>query len=122
MSVNRLRNKLVLKPLTSYAVDGRLQNNLSLDKEALCELSEVEKGFISNEPGVKLVGSVLKSNNRRLSIMIMNTTQKTIKLRRGCVVAVAAPVSEHCRVSLNREIATNDQKFDLSELKMLRRR
>ena len=116
-SVVRLSNKLVLKPLTSYAVDCRLQKNLGLDKEVLCELSEAEKGFISTEPGVKLVGSVSKSKNRRLSIMIMNTTQKTIKLRRGCVVAVATPVSEHCCVSLNREIATNDQEFDLSELK-----
>ena len=116
-SVVRLRNKLVLKPLTSYAVDCRLQKNLGLDKEVLCELSEAEKGFISTEPGVKLVGSVSKSKNRRLPIMIMNTTQKTIKLRRGCVVAVATPVSEHCCVSLNREIATNDQEFDLSELK-----
>ena len=120
-SVVRLRNKLVLKPLTSHAVDCRLQKNLSLDKEVLCELSEVEMGFISTEPGIKLVGSVSKSNNWRLPIMILNTTQKTIKLRRGRVVAVATPVSEHCCVSLNSGIATNNQKFDLSRVEMRRR-
>lgn len=75
-----------------------------------CEVSSAEIGYIASEPGLMVTKHVAKSNARHVPLLIVNNTNKTIKLRSA--VAKEVLVGEQCCVSVW-QIA-NNQRFTRS--------
>ncbi len=109
-SLIRLKHKIILKPQTANVCSGKLQRNICGNTAAMCEVSNVERGYINSEPGLMVGTSIAKINgSRSIPILVVNGTNKTIKLRRGSVIAKAESVGEHCSIT-SCDVATNCPK------------
>jgi len=78
-----------MKPQTSYTCVGkvRVKNRFY---PACYQVSQITEGFIASEPGVLVPNSVVKiKRDRKLPLVIVNSTNKTVRLRKSCIVATA---------------------------------
>ena len=86
-SIARLTSKTLLKPQTSKICWARIKNNTAFPSSETYQISPVEQGHIANEPGLMVTNSIGKLNKaRKIPVLIVNNTNKTINLRRGSVV------------------------------------
>ena len=76
---------------------------------SLFQVYGADKTGISKEPRIMITNSVIKiGNNQRFSLMITNSTNKMIKLNRGCVVAKIEPIEEcNLTTTLTSKISNN---------------
>ena len=86
----------------------------------MLEIVGTDKGFLSEEPGFLVTNSVVTQNkSRKYSVLLVNSTNKTLKGKRGCVVGRAELVQE-AREFLVGAVAEGHtkgkSKFDLSEV------
>ncbi|CAC5422638.1 unnamed protein product [Mytilus coruscus] len=95
-----------------------LKNNPSFGSTKLLEISPVASGYVSTEPGLMISNTVVNFHkNRKFPLMIVNNTNKTVKLRRGCVVGKASHVGEINLVNVNQSQGTSGlEKLDESEI------
>ena len=116
-SLVRLRTEAVLKPQTGIVCEGviksshkALKNNSKLSFTG--EVCALDEGLIANEPGLKLIGSVITVNkSKRLPVAIINTTNKTYRLRRGCIVGKMETIQDQCLVEeVKQEQSTSEKK------------
>ncbi|CAC5416202.1 unnamed protein product [Mytilus coruscus] len=117
-SIVRLTVNAVLKPQTINVCPVGLKNNPSFGSTKLLEISPVASGYVSTEPGLMISNTVVNFNkNRKFPLMIVNNTNKTVKLRRGCVVGKASHVGEINLVNVNQSQGTSGlEKLDESEI------
>lgn len=55
----------------------------------------IASGYVSSEPGLMVSNSVVSiTPTQHLPVMIVNGTNTTFKLRRGCLIARAEPILE----------------------------
>ena len=95
-SVVCLASQVILKPQSVSCVMAKMKiaDKTSL-RRSLCQVYGADKTGISKEPGLMLTNSVIKvSKNQRFPLMITNSTNKMIKLNRGCVIAKIEPIEE----------------------------
>ena len=86
-SIVRLRSKTKIKPQTAVLCNCKVRNNPS-PVDTTYQISPIECGFFSHEPGLMVTNSIGKlKSNRVLPIMIVNTTNKTYTVKKGCRVA-----------------------------------
>jgi hypothetical protein len=119
-SIVRCVKDAVLKPQTVNVCPVKLKNNPSFGTTNLVELSALESGYVSSEPGLMVISTVAKFNKtRQFPLMIVNNTNKTIRLKKNCIVASANKIEEVNLVSnkLQRWDETVD-KFDMSQIKV----
>lgn len=87
-SIVRLRSKTKIKPQTAVLCNCKVRNNPNLPVDRTYQITPIECGFLSHEPGLMVTNSIGKlKSNRVLPIMIVNTTNKTYTVRKGCPVA-----------------------------------
>ena len=83
-SLVRLQRTLVLKPPHAYTCLGRIRIRTAGRQY---QIEEISSGFFSQLAGVSVASSVVTANeSRRVPILIMNGTNQTIRLKRGCPV------------------------------------
>ena len=117
-SLARLTQRVKLKPQSNTVCFVRTK--FDTKTSSMFEISHIEQGFIADEPGLMLAHSItpLTSYNT-LPVSICNNTNKTILLRRGCVVGRVEPlacneISEISQSSTS--LPSNLNELDLSEL------
>ena len=90
-------------------------NNTEVNNQLL-EISQIERGYLTSESGV-MVGNTLTSNknHNKLPIYLCNNTNRTITLRKGCVVGRADFVNSKDIASVN-ENSDKLKKLNLNEL------
>ncbi|CAG2189918.1 unnamed protein product [Mytilus edulis] len=95
-----------------------LKNNPSFGSTKLLEISPVASGYVSTEPGLMISNTVVNFNkNRKFPLMIVNNTNKSIRLKRGCVVGKASHLEEINLVNVNQSQGTSGlKKLDESEI------
>ena len=104
-SIVRLGSTAVLKPQITNICSGNIKNISELNETKLYEISSIENGYIGTEPGLMVANTVVKPNKqRKFPIMIVNNTNRTIKLRKGCVVGKAELVYEQNMVTVKDKI------------------
>ena len=102
-SLVRVASDQVLKPQTRIICQGKLRNSADLPP-ALYQVSSIDRGYLSHEPGLMLEDSVMKVNEKRtFPIMIVNETNKTFRLRRGCVIGKAEQVPSESVIEINHQ-------------------
>lgn len=87
-SVVRLCKKVVLKPQTSYKLPGKVKLHPLFKENQEYMIGSIDKGFIYQEPFLHVSNSLVTlGQGRRVPLLLTNYTNKTIQLKRGCVVA-----------------------------------
>ena len=95
-SVVHLTSETLLKPqsVTCVMAKTKINDKTSLRK-TLCPVYGGDKTSISTEPGLIITNAVVQVNKeQRFPLMITNSTNKMVKLKRGCVLAKIEPVDE----------------------------
>ena len=111
-SIVRLAAKAVIKPQTAHVSQGKLKQNVGLNNEQLFQIASIENGYISNEPGLMIANSVIKPNiTGKFPVLIVNDTNKTIKLRKGCVIGRAENTSEINVTKVKESLSHSNKTF-----------
>ena len=80
----------------------------------------MDKGYFSNESGLVLASSVMRvDNERKFPIMIINSTNKTFKLCRGCVVGKAECIQSENIIVLTERLPEVNEISESDLLAML---
>ena len=85
-TVVRSSRNVELRPHTSHVCEVRVKNVPYFEKSDFYEIIPPSKGYLSEEPGVVVESSLIQFKNGKFPVLISNKTDKTIKIRRGCVV------------------------------------
>ena len=87
-SLVRVRSTTVLKPQAATVCLGKVKDSPEFPVYGLYTVTATETNFVGGEPGLMVSNSVAKLTKlRALPIMIVNHTNKTIRVKRGCVIA-----------------------------------
>lgn len=86
------------------------------------EIMESDKGFMANEPGVMLAKTVVRRNrNGHYSVLVVNNTNKTVRVKRRCVIGKAETLEEVHAFTVGSAMTRSDHakekhQIDLSEI------
>lgn len=120
-SVVRLTQDTIIKPQTAHILKGQLRRRTKLNRLKTYELKSIEDGYISTEPGLMVANSVIKFQKyHRCPILIVNSTNRPIKLKRGCPLAKVELIDEKLISSvteLHSQGKRNETPLDLNEIK-----
>ena len=109
-STLRAKNKFLMKPQTTIICQCKARSTPDLPEKQLYQIAPTEIGFLSNKPGVMVSNSIAKlGKNRNIPVMIVNNTNKTYKIRKGCVLAKLEKIEDEPVMSLN-EVVKQDRK------------
>lgn len=107
-SIARLTRKTLLKPQTSQICWAKVKNNSSLPPSQTYQVSAVERGYISTEPGLMVANSLGKLNKaRKIPVFIVNNTNKTFNLRKGSVVGKITSVDVDSIAAVDKKSEVN---------------
>ena len=94
-SIVRSQASVTLKPNTSYIIKGKIKSNPQIPTSRLYQVLSADKGFISEEPGLSISDGLIKLNRSRIiPVQINNTTGRTYRLKRGCVIGKLEQIAE----------------------------
>eukprot|EP00745_Piridium_sociabile_P008697 TRINITY_DN158_c0_g1_i1.p1 TRINITY_DN158_c0_g1~~TRINITY_DN158_c0_g1_i1.p1 ORF type:complete len:1374 (-),score=188.80 TRINITY_DN158_c0_g1_i1:1054-5175(-) len=86
-SLVRSRCNVVLKPQTAMQIEVKMKEGPYFSEERELEIVSTEKGFLEKEPGIMLANTVVRNNKKgRFSVLMLNTTNRTVRIHRGCIV------------------------------------
>ena len=117
-SIVRIANNKCLKPQSANICIAKIKNNSSFVNSELLQISAVDSGYISSEPGLIVTCGVTKLYKRnRIPILILNNTNKSIQLKRNCVVGRVSKISSNDINTVTNEVKndkvqTNDFPID----------
>ncbi|MCG8049023.1 MAG: reverse transcriptase domain-containing protein, partial [Candidatus Thiodiazotropha endolucinida] len=101
-SVVRAHNKTKIKPQTAVICRCKVRDSPDLPVNKQYEISPIEIGFLSYEPGLMVSNSVCKLNgNRFIPVLVVNNTNKTFTIRKGCPLAKIEQVQGQTIMSVN---------------------
>ena len=122
-SVLRVNKTTVLKTQTALICQVRMKDAPYFEQGAMLEVVGTDEGFLSAEPGFLVTNSVVTQNkSRKYSVLLVNSTKKTLKVKRGRVVGRAESVQEAREflvVAVAQGPTKGKSKFDLSEVDAL---
>lgn len=119
-SVVRLEKETLLKPNTAYVIRGQVRsvNGISINKTY--KMTPSSYNYIWSEPYLQVFDSVIHlSAARRFPVMLINHSQKTIKLRKGCPLGLLSEVKTHeiCSIkNSNNNSQTKRSNYTLKEI------
>lgn len=94
-STVRMKHKVTLKPRTAKICLGKVRPSPDLPTNVTYEVTQIDKGFIVNEPGLQIINSVSKLNGRRnIHVLVVNNTDKHQTIYRHGLIAKINHVGE----------------------------
>ena len=116
-STVRMKRTCVLKPQSARICYGKVRNNPDLPSEQMYDISEIDRGFISNEPGLKIINTVSKlTKDRSLPMFIVNNTNKFIKIHRHGLLAKISKVQNSNIKTINSVIQNKQNKYQNNKI------
>ena len=118
-STVRMKHTCVIKPNTAQICYGKVRENPDLPSGQFYDVMEINRGFIANEPGLKVINCVTTlPQNRTLPLLIVNQTNRHFKIYRHGLLAKIVPVHERniintCSVIKN---GSTDSTINLKDL------
>lgn len=83
-SVVRAQNKIKIRPQTAVICRSKVRKSPDIPVNETYEISPLEIGFLSYEPGLMVSNSIGKvKSNRIIPVLIVNNTNKTFTIKRG---------------------------------------
>ena len=108
-SIVRLKHSVKLEPQTAKISYVKVRNNPNLPVKARYQIYETERGCLSKEPDVSLINSVsILGKDRTIPAMIVNQTNKFIRLPRHGLVGKVEIVSENSEIKCVNTVASKN--------------
>ena len=117
-STVRMKNTCLIKPQTAKMCYGKVRENPDLPVGQSYEILQIDKGFLINQPGLQIINTVsTSSKDRSLPLLIVNNTNKFIKIFRHGLLARISGMQNNV-ASVNSVIQNKgcDTKIDLNDL------
>ena len=117
-STVRMKRTCLIKPQTASICYGKVRENPDLPVGQSYEISQIEKGFIVNQPGLQIINTVSTLNrDRSLPLLIVNNTNKFIKIYRHGLLAKISGIQNNV-ANVNSVIKNKSctDKLDLKDL------
>ena len=86
----------ILKPQTATVVWGKFRGQRNLNRRKQFSVTAINTGILALEPGLMVTNTVIKVGKNRFPFLICNSTNRTLRLKRGNVVAQVEEVSGDC--------------------------
>lgn len=118
-STVRMKSTCVIKPCSASICYGKVRENPDLPTGQLYDISQIDRGFIVNEPGLKVINTVTRLNkDRSVPLLIVNQTNKHLKIYRHGLLARVTPVKENNILNVNSVINNSsvDSKINFKDL------
>ena len=94
---------------------GKVKNTNEFPRSKLYSISAVDTNCIGTEPGLLVSNSVAKlGRNRTMPIMVVNQTNQSIRLAKGCIIAKLEAVDKDSVQNVN-SVLKEDNKLDASD-------
>ena len=104
-SILRVSKEMIIKPQTSNVCLAKLKKCFPLSKSRLYEISPLNQGNLSNEPGLLVGNAVVQiKDSNNVPVHLVNTTNKTFKFKRGTAIGRINTVLEENLVCLENQI------------------
>ena len=85
-STVRMKKTCLIKPQTALICHGKVRENPDLPVGQSYEISQIDRGFIVNQPGLQIINTVSTlAHDRTLPLLIVNNTNKFIKIYRQVI-------------------------------------
>ena len=91
-SLARSTRDVVLQPNTMYLMDAKIKSNPYFPEEEYA-FEPVEQGFLWEQPEIKVTPALVKMKGTRLPVQVINTSNKTLRVRKGCVLGKIGSVN-----------------------------
>ena len=126
-SVIRSRSKVKLPPQTAHVTYCKLRNHPQFHVGEDYEITHVESGYLGDESGLLVANSVTQlRSNYRIPILLVNTTCKTLSIKKGTPLATINSVATATISSIDKQAASppikkhlntpNDNTFDNTDV------
>ena len=98
-STVRMKKTYLIKPQTAMICKGKVRENPDLSVGQDYEVSQIDKGFIVNQPGLQIINTVSTlAEDRSLPILIVNNTNKFIRIYRHGLLAKISGIQGQFKV------------------------
>lgn len=75
-------------------------------------MSSIQNGYVSTEPGLMVANAIVKPNKTgKFPVLIVNNTNKTLKLKKGCVIGKVTEGAEANLIDIKAQISKHKDKF-----------
>ncbi len=98
-------SNIKIKPNHSMLLSGKIKSQVM--KNQLYEVNALTDGFISQEPGIQIINSIVQTNDTRVPILIVNNTNKMYAIKRGCALGKLDKISEESIVDTRPPLSDN---------------
>ena len=119
-SAVRIKRTCLIKPQTAMICYGKVRENPDLPSRQSYETSQTDKGFIVNQPASQIINPVATlSKNRSLPLLIVNNTNKFIKIHRHGLLAKISGIQNNVNITNVNSVIQNkecDSKLSLKDL------
>ena len=110
-STVRMKKTCLIKPQTALICHGKVRENPDLPVGQSYEISQIDRGFIVNQPGLQIINTVSTlAHDRSLPLLIVNNTNKFIKIYRHGLLAKITGIQNN--VSTVNSVIKNNQSKD----------
>ena len=87
-SIVRAHTKTKVKAQTAVICKCKVRNSPDLPTSETYQITPTNVGFLGHEPGLMVTNSVAKmSGNRFIPVLVVNSTNKTYTIKKGCPIA-----------------------------------
>ena len=117
-STVRMKKACLIKPQTAMICYGKVRENPDLPVGQSYEITQIDKGFLVNQPGLQIINTVSTlAKDRSLPLLIVNNTNKFIKIYRHGLLAKISGIQNNV-ASVNSVIQNKncETKLDLKDL------
>ena len=113
-----MKNTCLIKPQTAKICYGKVRENPDLPVGQSYEIVQIDKGFLINQPGLQIINTVSTlSKDRSLPLLIVNNTNKFIKiLRHGLLARISGIQNNVASVNSVIQNKSCETKIDLNDL------
>ena len=111
-SLIRARKDVILKPNSATIFETTLKKSVYFQKEDQIEIIPPDKGWIKGiEPEVTIVPCLTHvANKTNVPVLVTNNSNKTFRIRRGCVVGQVSTVQKVSLVSNRAPVSNQENK------------
>ena len=117
-STVRMKKICLIKPQTAMICYDKVRENPDLPVGQSYEITQIDKGFLLNQPDLQIINTVSTlAKDRSLPLLIVNNTNKFIKIYRHCLLAKISGIPNNV-ASVNSVIQNKncETKLDLKDL------
>ncbi len=102
-SVARATKKTKIPAQSAHICTCKVRKNPNLPEKEIYELSPLDNGYLSQEPGLMIPNTIVKlTASRHLSVMIVNSANKSFTVKKGCSLARIQAVPDATISSLDK--------------------